>query len=122
MNTVYIVHHSYETTDGCDETKLIGVFSTESAAKSAVEQLKAAPGFRDLPEHFHINAHQLDRVHWESGYVTERYVPIWSVWRQDDNGNVFMVSNGHVESEALRLVREFESKAHKQVYWAKENL
>jgi len=46
--------------------------------------------------------------------------PNWSVWRQDNNGNVFMVKSGLVEAEALRLVAEYEAKGHKQTYWAKE--
>jgi hypothetical protein len=47
--------------------------------------------------------------------------PTWSVWRQDDNGNVFMVKSGLTEAEALRLVAEYEAKGHKQTYWAKES-
>ena len=53
--------------------------------------------------------------------MTETYKPDWSVWRQDDNGNVFLVKNGLTEQEALRLVQEYERKGHKQTYWAKKN-
>jgi hypothetical protein len=54
------------------------------------------------------------------GSTGETGNPSWSVCRQDDNGNVFMVKSGLVEAEALRLVAEYEAKGHKQTYWAKE--
>lgn len=41
----------------------------------------------------------------------------WAVYRQDDNGNRFLVSCGLVRAEAERLVVEFEARGHKQVYW-----
>lgn len=122
MDIVYVLQHSYETAFGEEETKLIGVFSTKQAAKAAVNTLKSAPGFRDLPDHFSINKYSIDQAHWTEGFITKSYELLWSLWRQDDNGNVFMVSSGHTETEVLRLVREFEAKGHKQTYWAKENL
>jgi hypothetical protein len=42
----------------------------------------------------------------------------WTVWRQDDAGNRFEVSRGHSREEALRLVAAYESRGHKQRYWA----
>jgi hypothetical protein len=42
----------------------------------------------------------------------------WSVYREDDNGNRFEMSRGHTEAEARLLVRTFESRGHKQRYWA----
>jgi hypothetical protein len=54
------------------------------------------------------------------GFQTESYKPTWAVWRQEDNGNVMPVKNELAEIEALRLVREFESKGHKQTYRQKK--
>lgn len=42
----------------------------------------------------------------------------WSLWRQDDNGNRFVVSGGHTRDDADRLAAEFEARAHKQMYWS----
>lgn len=42
----------------------------------------------------------------------------WAVYRQDDNGNRFVVSTRLGREEAKRLVAEFEARGHKQVYWA----
>ena len=47
--------------------------------------------------------------------------PNWSIWRQDDNGNVALVKAGLTQTEALRLIAEYEAKGHKQTYWAQES-
>lgn len=123
MKSVFILQHSHALSDiGEEETKFIGVYSSKDKAHEAIERLSKQPGFRDLPDYFCIDEYEIDLDHWCEGFVTKRYEPVWSVWRQDDNGNVFLVKNGLTEIDALRLVREFEAKGHKQSYWAKENL
>jgi hypothetical protein len=42
----------------------------------------------------------------------------WTVHRQDDNGNRFVVRTGLSREEAERLVAELEALGHKQLYWA----
>lgn len=41
----------------------------------------------------------------------------WTVWRQGDDGNPFLVKENLTEEEADKLVAEFESRKHKQTYW-----
>jgi hypothetical protein len=41
----------------------------------------------------------------------------WLVMRQDDNGNVFIVSEHLSEAPARRHAAELEARAHKQIYW-----
>jgi len=41
----------------------------------------------------------------------------WAVWRQDDNGNRFLISSGHTRADAERLSAEFEQRGHEQMYW-----
>lgn len=43
---------------------------------------------------------------------------LWRVVREDDNGNVFVLADDLDEASARRLVSEFESRAHKQSYYA----
>jgi len=43
---------------------------------------------------------------------------LWSVWRIDDNGNRFLVHPNLSREDAARLVAEYESRGHKQTYWA----
>jgi len=65
-------------------------------------------------------------VHWghdELGWwaaVPLPDFPSWSVWRQDDNGNKFLVEANLTDSEAKQLVKNFESLGHKQCYWAQD--
>ena len=41
----------------------------------------------------------------------------WSVWRQDDNGNRFIVTSGHERAKAEQIALELEARGHKQMYW-----
>lgn len=43
--------------------------------------------------------------------------PDWTVWRQDDNGNRFVVEAGLTKPQARHLTSELESHGHKQLYW-----
>jgi hypothetical protein len=45
----------------------------------------------------------------------------WSIWRQDDNGNVELVKSGLTKAESLQLMAEYEAGGHKQTYWVQEN-
>jgi hypothetical protein len=42
----------------------------------------------------------------------------YSVYRQDDNGNRFVVERHLSREDAERLAAEFQALGHKQVYWA----
>jgi hypothetical protein len=61
----------------------------------------------------------IDQENGTESSRAEALEPVWSVWRQDDNGNVFLVQDGLTEADALRLVRDLESKGHKQTYWVR---
>ena len=67
---VYILQHSYALNDDCDETKLIGVYSSEEKAKEVVEDLKMQKGFRDYPDDFYIDAYELNEKGWAEGFIT----------------------------------------------------
>jgi len=54
--------------------------------------------------------------------ITETHKPQYSVWRRDDNGNIFLVKDGLNKRDAFRIVREFEETGHKQSYWVKDHL
>lgn len=42
----------------------------------------------------------------------------WSVWRQGDDGNRFVMAEGLSEAAARQMVAEFEARGHKQLYQA----
>jgi hypothetical protein len=57
----------------------------------------------------------------EPNHLENQGVDLWRVMRLDDNGNCFVLVDGLFEPEALALVREYESRGHKQVYWAERS-
>jgi hypothetical protein len=69
---VYLVWHTHKTKES-EDTKLIGVYSSESQADDAVARARQKPGFRDLPEGFCIAKYVLDKDEWTDGYVTDHY-------------------------------------------------
>jgi hypothetical protein len=69
MKTVFILHHSYEL-DEIEETKLIGVYSTNEQAESAINRLKYKNGFKYRPDAFEISEYKLDQDNWTEGFAT----------------------------------------------------
>lgn len=69
---VFVVHHAYES-DGAEESKLIGVYSSRDAAEQAVARARTLPGFVDHPDGFSVDDYVLDEDHWTQGFVTVRY-------------------------------------------------
>jgi hypothetical protein len=41
----------------------------------------------------------------------------WTVWRQDDNGNQYVVSRHDTQAEAQSVAADMEARGHKQAYW-----
>lgn len=72
QNTVFALEHArYKDDDrnnDVEDYKLIGVFTTEQQAQTAMSQLKMQPGFKDYPNGFHIDAYPLNQVNWSSGF------------------------------------------------------
>ncbi|PWM58632.1 MAG: hypothetical protein DBX91_08770 [Subdoligranulum variabile] len=70
MGGVYLLWHSYELENGCEETKMLGVFSSEEKARDAIAFYRGLPGFRDRPKDFCIDWYELDVRHWTEGYIS----------------------------------------------------
>ena len=68
LTAVFVLQHSRDL-DGCDESKLIGVYRTRESAEAAVARLRAQPGFRMHPDDFSIDRYDLDEDHWIEGFV-----------------------------------------------------
>lgn len=57
-------------------------------------------------------------IHIPKSYgINDEKESLYSLWRQDDNGNSYRIESGLSKKDAERLCQEMESKAHKQVYW-----
>lgn len=94
----------------------------------------------DLPESEHILGHlqsiglklavqhtfeQLDKEQKDYYLSKELRKPWeqnsrWQLWRQDDNGNQFLIAVYPSERAALCVANTFESLGHKQTYWVKK--
>ena len=72
---VYLLQHSYEYEVYEDikkeETKIIGIYSSEIKAKEAKALFMTKKGFnRFSEERFYIDEYELDQDHWTDGFVT----------------------------------------------------
>ena len=103
MNSVFILHHSYEI-DGYEETKLIGVYSSTAKAESAIERLKRKAGFRDRPDAFIIGQYELDQDHWSEGYSTMTTIKV-----KDINGNWKPVAAAVLLDGNYEIVEKYEN-------------
>ncbi len=60
----------FELEQGGDDSKLfIGVYSSESEAKAAIERIKGEKGFVNLSEGFHVCPYKLNEDHWREGFI-----------------------------------------------------
>ena len=66
---VWLLWFEQERNEGEDTELLIGVYSTETATKEAIERLKGQPGFRDYPQGFNAYETTIDRDGWTEGFV-----------------------------------------------------
>lgn len=71
---------------------------------------------RRLPPQTHITARESDMALLHCQEANEH--SLWTVYRQDDTGNQFVVQSGLGHDQAEALVMELESRGHKQHYWA----
>lgn len=84
-------------------------------------------GDREVMVHFvdgaRLHAHttkdgRLELSVTEGGCEGERgATKLFQLWRQDDNGNTFLVGTFVRENEALARKSDLESGGHKQFYW-----
>lgn len=68
--TVWILLHTHDLGDDREDTKMLGVYSSQAAADLAVKRFLALPGFKDAPDGFSIDEYPLDQDYWTEGYVT----------------------------------------------------
>ena len=69
MPIVHVVQHSRKMVNGNEDIKFIGVFSSEDAARAAIDDLSSQSGFRDYLDGFAIDQYEMDATHWREGFV-----------------------------------------------------
>ena len=65
----FVLEHVRQTLPDDEDAKLIGVYSSESAAQKAIKRLRRQPGFRDFPDGFCIDRYRIDEDSWAEGFV-----------------------------------------------------
>lgn len=72
MTVVFLAWHEYEN-DGCEEAKLLGVFSTRAFAEDAIAKRREKPGFIDQPDGFQVDEVTVDDDReWLDGFAKWR--------------------------------------------------
>ena len=71
LMAVFVVHHEIQRYDDRDETKIVGVYSTEAKAKLAIERLRVLPRFSEYPDGFSVDCYPIDADHWIEGLVQQ---------------------------------------------------
>ncbi len=44
---------------------------------------------------------------------------LFTLYRQDDNGNIFVIQKSLSREKAMQMMKELEARGHKQMYWIK---
>ena len=71
-NVVYLLWFEKEMPEGEEDIELlIGVYSSETEAKAAIERVKGQPGFIEFPEGFNIHPSRLDEDGWTEGFIMD---------------------------------------------------
>jgi hypothetical protein len=68
--TVFLLQHALEDQDGNESAKLLGVYSSEQNAQTAIEHYRILPGFIDYPDGFCVSSSEVDKSDWNEGFVT----------------------------------------------------
>lgn len=69
MDSVFILWHINRINEEDEDEKLIGVYQSEELAKAAIQRLADKPGFSKTPEGFMYDKYELNKDHWETGFI-----------------------------------------------------
>ena len=67
---VFVVQHTRDKEDGCEDVKFIGVYAKETDANSAIDSLRILPGFAEHSEGFCVDEYEVGKTHWTEGFLT----------------------------------------------------
>ena len=69
---VYLLWFEKEMPEGEEDIELlIGVYSSETEARAAIERVKNERGFAEFQEGFQICPYQLNLDHWTRGFIID---------------------------------------------------
>lgn len=106
---------------GCD-VSIMSIEMRTSDAESSPGVLLTAPENANELELLRTIASKLgvvwgqDDLGWWAAIANVEF-PSWSVWREDDNSNKFLVKANLTKTQASEMQTHYESLGHKQTYW-----
>jgi hypothetical protein len=68
--SVFVLTHIREITDGQEDLKFIGVYSNHEEAALAASRVAKRTRFCDAVAGIHIQEYELNKDHWVEGYVS----------------------------------------------------
>ena len=69
---VHLLWFVKEMPEGEEDIELlIGVYSSETEARAAIDRLKGRRGFAKFPQGFQMHSYQLDRDNWTEGFIVD---------------------------------------------------
>jgi hypothetical protein len=71
MKDVYVLWHTHELDSGEEDSKLLGIYSSESIARGKIDEYKGLSGFNKYPEGFEIVKYLIDFDYWKEGFITK---------------------------------------------------
>jgi hypothetical protein len=66
---VYLLWHGDDIYPDTPEAKLLGVYSSEAAARDRIGRSSRVAGFANEPDAFEISRYEIDHDSWVEGYV-----------------------------------------------------
>lgn len=66
MDSLFVLLHSLPETG---RVKVIGIYSSETLANSAMQRTRLLPGFLEEPDGFTIERYEVDKDHWPRGFI-----------------------------------------------------
>ena len=69
MDSVFLLWYVHAPDTANENELLIGAYTAEEEAKSAIERLRDRPGFVNGPDGFQVHRYELNRDNWTDGFV-----------------------------------------------------
>jgi len=83
MTSVFLLFHTHHLSDGEDDDKILGVYSSKALAEKKIEEkYRKLPGFCETDGEFIIDEYKIDQDGWEEGFTTikPRENKIWKLY------------------------------------------
>jgi hypothetical protein len=66
---VWLLWHGDDVSDQPLDVTLLGVYSSPERAEARKAEASALPGYRDFPDAFVIDRHEINKDQWAEGFV-----------------------------------------------------